>query len=288
MAWKLLRASPGRLANALALAAVAVFMTGQAMAQQRPGTAVIRDLPYGPSTAQRMDIYLPAHPQNAPVLFMVHGGGWARGDKTATNVVANKIARWVPQGYIFISVNNRLLPEADPLEQADDVAKALAVAQSGARSWGGDPARFVLLGHSAGAHLVALLAADPAISARQGAKPWPGTIALDSAALDIVEIMQRGHFRLYDSAFGADPAYWRNASPIHRLTAATAPLLLVCSSRRTDSCPAAQRFAEKAISKGGRATVLPVALTHGEINNELGLPGPYTNDVERFLQSLGL
>jgi len=46
-----------------------------------------------------------------------------------------------------------------------------------------------------------------------------------SAALDIVEIMQRRHFRLYDGAFGTDRAYRRNASPIHRLTAAPTLLL---------------------------------------------------------------
>ncbi|MEP6565505.1 MAG: alpha/beta hydrolase fold domain-containing protein [Mesorhizobium sp.] len=252
------------------------------------GASVIRDLAYGPHAAQRMDVYLPAHPHDAPVLLMVHGGGWAVGDKAAAGVVANKVARWLPQGYIFISVNNRLLPDADPIEQADDVARALAAAESKARSWGGDPAKFVLIGHSAGAHLVALLAADPAITARNGAGPWLGTITLDSAAFDIAQIMQGSHFRLYDRAFGSDPAFWRKASPTYRLSAAPAPMLLVCSSRRANSCPQARGFADKAIARRGRVTVLPVAMTHGEINKDLGLAGNYTQAVESFLRSLGL
>lgn len=58
---------------------------------------------------------------------------------------------------LFVSVENRLLPEADPLVQAQDVAAALAAAQRKVQTLGGDPRRFVLMGHSAGAHLVALL-----------------------------------------------------------------------------------------------------------------------------------
>ena len=60
---------------------------------------------------------------------MVHGGAWRMGDKAASNVVENKVARWVPRGVLFISANYRLLPEADALAQANDVARALARAQ---------------------------------------------------------------------------------------------------------------------------------------------------------------
>jgi len=250
------------------------------------GARVLRDIAYGPDPAQRMDVYLPVRPQAAPVLFMVHGGGWAIGDKAMAGVVSNKIAKWLPEGFIFISVNYRLLPNADPLNQADDVAKALAAAQAKATSWGGDPARFVLMGHSAGAHLVALLASDPTIATRQGATPWLGTVALDSAALNVVEIMKARHYPLYDRAFGADPAVWHSASPLHRLTATPRPMLLVCSSERTNACPQAQAYAIKAVGLGGRVTVLPVALSHGAINKSLGLPGSYTANVNAFIRQL--
>jgi arylformamidase len=248
----------------------------------------MRDVAYGSDTAQRMDVYLPEHPAAAPVIFMVHGGGWRSGDKAMASVVTNKLARWLPQGYLVISINYRLAPQAGPLEQADDVAKALAFAQSNAASWGADPARFVLMGHSAGAHLVALLAADPNIATQQHAQPWLGTVPLDSAAFDLVQIMQGPHYRLYDPIFKDDPALWRAASPQHRMTHAPAPMLLVCSSKRSDSCPQAQAFAGAAISLGGRVTVLPVDLTHRAINLTLGQPSAYTDSVESFLHSLGL
>src|SRR3546814_8279679 len=155
---------------------------------------------------------------------------------------------------IFFSVNYRLLREADPVTQAADVGHALAAVQARAAGWGGDPPRILLIGHAAGAHLVAFLAADAGFAKRQGAKPWLGTVSLDSAALDVVEIMQRTHLRFYNRVFGDKASYWRQASPLYHLTAAPAPILLVCSTRRTDSCPPAKTFAARAAGLGGRVS----------------------------------
>jgi arylformamidase len=128
----------------------------------------------------------------------------------------------------------------------------------------------VLLGHSAGAHLVSLLAADPRIVTGQGDAPRLGTIVLDSAAFDVVEIIQGKHYGFYDRVFGMDRAFWTEASPYHQLTAAPAPMFVVCSSGRSDACPQARTFASKAVKLGGRVTVLPMDLTHAQVNNELG------------------
>ena len=251
------------------------------------GVKVLRDIPYGNSGKQRMDVYLPRDARKqAPVIFMVHGGGWRTGDKALRAVVENKMARWVPRGFIFVSVNYRLLPEADPLQQAEDVARALATAQAQAASWGGDSSKFILMGHSAGAHLVALLGADPSKAIALGAKPWLGAVLLDSAALDVVQIMEAAHARLYDRAFGAQPTYWRSASPFHRLTASATPMLAVCSTRREDSCRQARNFAARASSLGVQIKVLEQDMSHLEINETLGKPGAYTGAVEAFMGSL--
>jgi acetyl esterase/lipase len=217
---------------------------------------------------------------------MVHGGAWRLGDKGASAVVENKVARWVPRGFIFISANYRLLPETAPVEQAQDIAGALATAQGKAASWGGDPAKFIVMGHSAGAHLVALLAASPAKASNLGVRPWLGTVLLDSAALDVVRIMETRHFRFYDRAFGGDPAYWRAASPFHALSESAAPFLAVCSSRRSDSCPQASGFVAKAKSLNVRASVLEQDLSHKDINQRLGAEGRYTDAVESFMGAL--
>jgi arylformamidase len=251
------------------------------------GVTVLRDVAYGADKAQRMDVYLPANPQNAPVIFMVHGGAWRNGDKENEQVVNHKLARWVPRGLVFISVNYRMLPKADPLIQADDVAHALAAAQQKAVSWGADPSKFILMGHSAGAHLVSLLNAAPQRAYAQGAQPWLGAVSLDTATVDLVQVMERRHYRFYDQAFGKDPAFWRAASPMWVLTKEAKPLLLVCSSERRDKpCEETGKFVAKAKDMGVRAAMLPQPKSHREINEDLGLPGSYTDAVEAFMASL--
>jgi len=252
------------------------------------GARVERDLSYGSDPAQKLDVYLPRDGKQAPILVMVHGGAWTLGDKGNTGVVANKVQHWLPRGYIVVSLNYRLSRPPSPLEQAEDVGRALAFVQARAADWGGDASRVVLMGHSSGAHLVALLTVAPDIVSRTGAGPWLGSVSLDSAALDVVELMKGRHPRLYDRVFGAEPARWAEVSPLHRLAVRPVPMLLVCSTRRGDSCPAARRFAAQAVSLGGRATVLPLDLNHGEINSELGRSPGYTASIDDFLRSLGL
>lgn len=251
-----------------------------------PALRLIDDVPYGEHAEQRMDIYLPRRAVGAPVIFMVHGGAWRIGDKGAAAVVEHKVAHWVTQGLVFISVNYRLLPDTAPVEQAQDVARALATAQRQAASWGADPTKFILMGHSAGAHLLALLSASPAMALQLGARPWLGTVLLDSAALDVVKIMQSKHPRFYDRAFGSDPAYWRAASPLQALTGNVSPLLAVCSTRRADSCAQARRFVAQANALNGQASVLQQDLSHKGINQQLGQPGDYTAAVDAFIGAL--
>ena len=248
---------------------------------------LLPDMAYGTDPKQRMDVYLPAHPDHAPVIFMVHGGAWRSGDKTLSRVTQNKVSRWVSRGFVFVSVNYRLLPGADPATQASDVARALATAQSRAAQWGADPAKFIVMGHSAGAHLVSLITANPEMAIQQGARPWLGTVSLDTAAMNIVSVMQKNHYRFYDTAFGADQAYWQSTSPYHQLKPSAPPMLLICSSVRPDKpCSDTQNHANKARELGIRAEVLPFALKHSAINEQLGLPGAYTDAVETFMKSL--
>ena len=247
---------------------------------------VVRNVHYGSDIRQRFDVYAPPDAKGAPVIFMVHGGGWAYGDKSARGVTTNKVKRWVPRGFIVISTNYRLLPKADPVEQARDVARAIAVAQQRAQSWGGDPAKFILMGHSAGAHLVTLLDASPSLASGLPITPWLGVVSIESGALDVGEIMRGSHARLYDRAFGRDTAYWRAASPMHALSPGAAPMLLVCSVRRPASCARADRFAALATAIGSRASVLREDLAHADADARLGVDRGYTSAVESFMRTL--
>ena len=276
-------AQSGRLRERIAARRMQANPAGQQRVDVPPGVRRLADIAYGNDPGQRLDVYLPAHPSGR-IIAMVHGGGWRRGDKAMGNVVDNKLAHWSAQGDVFVSIDYRMLPEANVAQQERDVAAAVAYVQRHAREWGGDPGNLVLMGHSAGAHLVALLSADPAAAA--GVQPWRATVSLDSAALDVPTIMERQHLSLYDDAFGKNPATWRALSPLQQLTAKAPPMLLVCSSERRDSCPASQAFAAAARRLRVRVEVLPQALSHGEINVRLGQPGAYTDAVDAFLASV--
>jgi arylformamidase len=248
---------------------------------------VIREVSYGENPLQRMDIYAPKNVKNAPVIFMVHGGAWKYGDKSSNDVITNKVNFWVAKGYVFISTNYRMLPSSNVKIQTDDILQAIITAQKMASGWGGDANKFILIGHSAGAHLVSFISANPSIANHLGAKPWLGTVSLDSAALDLPEIMTNPHLGFYDEVFGKDPTYWQSLSPLHQLKQNAAPYLLICSNRHEIvSCNNAERFSDKAKKINVKNTVLSMNLTHMEINEQLGLTNEYTNQVDNFIKNL--
>ncbi len=261
----------------------ALLLLGQWLAAEAGTPPTLADRAYGPAPEQRFDLYAPPQGKAAPLILMVHGGAWRLGDKEMGRVVDNKVARWVPRGIAFASINYRMQPKAPPLEQARDVAKALAAIQRDAEKLGIDRDNIVLMGHSAGAHLIALLAARPDLQDEAGVRPWRGTVLLDSGALDVPAVMSGRHPPLYDRAFGRDPADWLAASPHQQLHRATAPLLAVCSSRRANACRQAENFVAKAQGFGTQASMLPLDMTHAETNAQLGEDAAYTADVERHL-----
>lgn len=70
----------------------------------------LTDVAYGPEPEQRFDLHAPPGAQAAPLILMVHGGGWIRGDKEMGRVVDNKVSRWLPRGIAFVSINYRSSP----------------------------------------------------------------------------------------------------------------------------------------------------------------------------------
>ena len=249
---------------------------------------IVRDVAHGSDPNQKFDVYIPKDAKQAPVLFMVHGGGWTRGDKTMSGVVTNKIKRWAPAGMIVISVDYRFVPNVSVEDEAVDIATALATARRHAAEWGADPAKFILMGHSAGAHLIGLLTSSPTLGKNAGVKPWLGSVLLDSGAFDVGVIMRGPHLPLYDSAFGSDASKWNAVSPTIVLNGRIPSVLAVCSSRRIISCAQADTYVLKAKSFGTNAAVLREDLSHAEIDYQLGQPGDYTNAVETFFRSIGV
>lgn len=248
-----------------------------------------REYAYGTLVQQKLDVYQAPHQASglAPVIVMVHGGGWRHGDKRSPGLLENKWQHWGAQGTLLVSVNYRLLPETKPDGQVADVATALAWLQRELPALGGDPKRLILMGHSAGAHLITLLSASTALQQQFALQPWQLSVALDSAVYDIPTLMQARHLPLYDAAFGNQLSYWQQLSPLSQLQAGLAPFLAICSSQRRDgACQQAQTFVDKARSTGARAELLPVDLSHGEINHLLGGAGSYTSAVDALIGKL--
>ena len=249
------------------------------------GHTVYRDVAYGPDKRQMLDIYMPDNAKQAwAAILMVHGGAWRIGDKAQRGVIDNKIDHWLPQGVIFASANYRLSSDLMPRDQADDVARALAALQNLLPTKQENHMPVFLMGHSAGAHLIALLGANPDQARAQGAKLWQASIAIDSAAMDVPALMAEPHPRFYDRVFGDDVVQWRANSPRYQLTSKATPFLLICSSKRDEACPQARTFANTAQKLGRHADVLPQPLSHLAINRELGKHSDYTRAVDLFMK----
>lgn len=242
---------------------------------------------YGDHKLQAIDVFLPeksSAPAPYPIIVMVHGGGWCIGDKSNSGVVAGKVSRWLPRGFIVVSVNYRMISDGVyPVEQAADAGRALGYVQREAEKWQGDASRIFLMGHSAGAHIVSLLGSNPA---HYGLTPWLGTVSLDSAAMNIPKKMKSNPANLYQEAFGTDADYWVQSSPFDQLSQNAVPWLGVCSSRRRDSCSGAHEYADKQNDLGIPAAVLEEPKNHGSINSELGKDAKYTATVEKFMAGL--
>ena len=129
-----------------------------AIAQEK----VVKDILYVESSADpmhRLDIYLPDTKAPAPVLFWVHGGGLT-GDDRGSNDNAPVGQRFARDGYVSVVISYRLSPQITHPAHVEDVAKAFAWTVRNIAKHGGDPAKIIVAGHSAGAYLIGLLAYD--------------------------------------------------------------------------------------------------------------------------------
>jgi acetyl esterase/lipase len=123
------------------------------------------DIAYGVGARQRLDVYTPQHALNRPIIVFWYGGAWEQGKKSQYRFVGAALAK---AGYIAVLPDYRIYPEVKFPAFVDDGAAALAWVVSHAAEIGGDPKRIFLAGHSAGAHLAAMLAYDPARLMRVG------------------------------------------------------------------------------------------------------------------------
>lgn len=252
-----------------------------------PGITLLSDIPYGKHADQVLDVYAPAEAHDAPVIFMVHGGAWRGGDKARKAEFDKKVAHWGTKGFVFVSTNYRTLPERRPVGQAEDVAAAIRFAQNKAPDWGGSSEKFILMGHSAGAHLISLVSSKFSALTATGMIPWLGTVSLDSGPYDIVKRMTSDMpSDFYRQVFGDSRDEWEAASPFYSLDAKIPPFLAICSTQRDAACDQSTLFLQKAESFGSYGELLPIDLSHNDINSALGAQSCFTGKVDTFLEKL--
>jgi acetyl esterase/lipase len=190
-------------ALAVGLAAIPSYCAGQTSLAPRvssdktnSGVRVIRDVSYNDSekkasNSYKLDLFLPSDKKDFPVVVFVHGGSWMYGDKTFSGW-GHGIGRFFAgQGIAAVMPNYRLSPLAQHPEHVQDVAKAFAWTARNIARYGGSPDRLFLCGHSAGGHLVSLLATDEAYLKAEGVKP--------SAIKGVISVS--GVYRLFAVAF---------------------------------------------------------------------------------------
>lgn len=225
-----------------------------------------------------LDVYSPKEGKDHPVLVMIHGGGWQKGDKANSGVVEPKSTFFVDRGFVFVSVNYRLSPKVQHPAHVQDVAKALAFVHDNAKKFGGDPDRMFVMGHSAGAHLAALVAVDERRLKAEGKDLTiiKGLIPLDTAAYDLPRLMKeftlpaRGR-AMYESAFGKDETGWRDASPRAFVAKKKElPPFLIFHTPRLTAKTLSEDLAKALKEAGTSAEVHAVQKTHAAINRDIG------------------
>jgi len=169
------------------------------------------DIAYGTDKERNiLDVYIPKGVKKAPVVFFVHGGAWVFGNKSVFSGPGKMLAE---QGIVAVSTNYRLSPKVKHPEHIKDIAKAFAWTVDHVAEYGGDPGKICLTGHSAGGHLVALLATDESYLKAEkksfadirGVAPISGVFTIDARA------------KFFKDIFGEDEDVCRGGSPIHNI-----------------------------------------------------------------------
>jgi triacylglycerol lipase len=182
--------------------------------------AGVFDLSYGPAERHRLDLY-PSDRPGAPVLLFLHGGGFVGGDKRSDETFYGNVGRYfATNGFLTLVANYRLAPMSMWPSGQDDVAAIRRWIDDHAAQYGGDPARVVIVGQSAGAAHAASYVFDPRSEGRRDSSIR--AVALLSGFYRAKPPMPDGP-RFY---FGDDQSAWADRSPAAHVTVTHPPLLL--------------------------------------------------------------
>ena len=258
---------------------------------------VKRDIAYGDRERQALDVYSRPGAANQPVVFWIHGGGWQTGDKSE---VQQKPQAFVDKGFVFVSTNYRLLPNVDMATIVRDIAKSLHWVHDHIADYGGDPNRILVMGHSAGAQLAALICVDDRYLKAEGQSlaMVKGCVPVDGDTFDVPAIIETAETRRrvhgqpqatfgHREKFGNDPEKHRDYSAVTHVAKdkGIPPFLIMHVADHPDTSAQAQRLASVLKNAGVSVRVFGAReSTHGKINADIGLPDdPGTKALYEFV-----
>lgn len=261
-----------------------------------------RSIPYIENGHARhvLDIYTPTNAKNLPVVFWIHGGGWQMGDKAN---VQEKPAWFTKKGFVFVSINHRLLPEVEMDMLVRDVAKAFGWMHKHIAEHGGDPKRVLVGGHSSGAQLATLISTDDRYLKAEGVlfASLIGCVPVDGDTYDIPAIIETAETRRrvhhepqakfgHREKFGNDPAKHVDFSAVTHVAKGKSipPFLIVHVADHPDNSAQARRLA--AVLKESEIPVSVFAgkeTNHSKINALIGTEGDLTTKaLDDFLAKI--
>lgn len=210
---------------------------------------MMRDIPYAPGARHTLDVVRPRSATAAPIVVFFYGGGWRSGRKEMYRIAAKALAR---RGYVAVLPDYRIYPEARYPDFLDDGAHAVRWTRDNAARLGGDPDKIFLMGHSAGAHIAAMLSLDARWLAKVGMAPGrdiAGFIGL-AGPYDFLPL----HDDVYRTIFGGDRP---ETQPISHVTPGAPPALLLTGNKDNIVDPGnSTRLAERLRAAGNDATTV--------------------------------
>ncbi len=232
------------------------------------------DIAYGADPLQTLDLFVPSSPGRHRLVVFLHGGGWSAGDKRLGVKIAGPI---VNAGYALASVDYRLVPQTDPAGATEDAARAIAYLLANAGKLGIDGTRFALLGHSSGAHMVALLGTDASYLKNAGVDParLAAIIPMDGV-FDVTANLTHYPREKPLAAFGRDTVSWKHLSPVELLASSSVhPRICVLHDDTNARFVEQASLFEAALRRAGANFETGVAhgLSHGEVAQTFSDPG---------------
>jgi acetyl esterase/lipase len=244
-----------------------------------------RDITYGDDPRFKLDVYRKRDlPPGAPVIVFFYGGSWDSGERGNYLFVAEALAS---RGFVAVLPDYRVYPAVTFPTFLDDAAAAVAWTKRNAGAYGGNPGKVFVMGHSAGAHIAAMVSLDPQFLARQGLTPaaLSGFIGL-AGPYDFLPLKDETLKKIF-----APETTIARTQPINFVSASAPPALLMTGEKDTAVSPGnTVRLAAK-LRKDGR----PVTEVHYPDCNHYTIVGllaapfrkdePILDEIDRFVRA---